>query len=73
MRDWDALYNNEPFWTGMHDMDIDALMLEAGFAREKMFIDKADAIVDEEIFGKPDPNVEDYGRKASWHLFGVRK
>ena len=73
MRDWDALYNNEPFWTGMHDMDIDALMLEAGFAREKMFVDKADAIVDEEIFGKPDPSVEDYGRKASWHLFGVRK
>ena len=73
MRDWDSLYNNEPFWTGMHDMDMDALMEEAGFARDKMFMDGADAIVDEEVFGKPDPDVEDYGRKASWHLFGVVK
>lgn len=73
MRDWDALYNNEPFWTGMHDMDMDALLEEAGFDRQKIFIDKADAVVDEEIFGKPKAQVEDYGRKASWHLFGVIK
>lgn len=73
MRDWDSLYNNEPFWTGMHDLDIDALQQEAGFSRAKMFADNADAIVDEEIFGKQDADVEDYGRKASWHLFGVTK
>ena len=73
MRDWDALYNNEPFWTGMHDMDMDALQIEAGFAPENIFISQADAIVDEAIFGKPKKEVEDYGRKASWHLFGVSK
>ena len=73
MRDWDSLYNNEPFWTGMHDMDMDALMEEAGFARDKMFMDSADAIIDDEVFGKQDADIEDYGRKASWHLFGVVK
>jgi ubiquinone/menaquinone biosynthesis C-methylase UbiE len=73
MRDWDALYNNEPFWSAMHDLDVDALMVEAGFARENLFMDKANAVLDEAIFGKPKADVEDYGRKASWHLFGARK
>ena len=71
MRDWDAYFNNEPFWSGMHDMDMDSLLVEAGFDREKLFVGKADAVVDEAIFGKPKAGVEDYGRKASWHLFGA--
>ncbi|MBL8514291.1 MAG: class I SAM-dependent methyltransferase [Betaproteobacteria bacterium] len=73
MRDWDAFYNNEPYWTGMHELDIEALQEETGFERAKMFTGKADAVVDEAIFGKPKPDVEDYGRKASWHLFGVAR
>lgn len=73
MRDWDAFYNNEPYWTGMHELDIEALEEEVGFDRKKMFTAKADAVVDEAIFGKPNPDVEDYGRKASWHLFGVTR
>lgn len=73
MRDWDALYNNEPFWTRMHEMDLEAMMEAAGFQREKMFVSGAQAVVDETIFGKQKEDVEDYGRKASWHVFGVRK
>ena len=73
MRDWDALYNNEPFWTRMHEMDIDSLMENAGFQRNKIFISGAQAVVDEAIFGKQKDDVEDYGRKASWHAFGVYK
>ncbi len=73
MRDWDALYNNEPFWTRMHEMDIEQLMADAGFQRDKMFQDKAEGILDETIFGKPRSDVEDFGRKAAWHLFGVHK
>jgi SAM-dependent methyltransferase len=57
MRDWDALYNNEPFWTRMHEMDIEQLMADAGFKREKMFQDKAEGILDETIFGKPKAGV----------------
>jgi SAM-dependent methyltransferase len=73
MRDWDAFYNNEPYWTGMHELDIEAIQEEAGFDRANMFTGKADAVVDEAIFGKPKADVEDYGRKASWHLFGVTR
>jgi SAM-dependent methyltransferase len=73
MRDWDAFYNNEPFWTRMHELDIEQLMEDAGFARAKMFQDKAVGVLDEKIFGKPKEGVEDYGRKAAWHLFGVTK
>jgi ubiquinone/menaquinone biosynthesis C-methylase UbiE len=73
MRDWDAYYNNEPFWTRMHDMDIEQLMADAGFDRSKMFQDKAEGILDPTIFGQPKSGVEDYGRKAAWHLFGVTK
>jgi ubiquinone/menaquinone biosynthesis C-methylase UbiE len=73
MRDWDALYNNEPFWTRMHEMDIEQLMEDSGFQRDKMFQDKAEGILDETIFGKPKLDVEDFGRKAAWHLFGVWK
>jgi ubiquinone/menaquinone biosynthesis C-methylase UbiE len=73
MRDWDAFYNNEPFWTRMHELDIDQLMADAGFDRAKMFQDKAVGVLDEKIFGKPKADVEDFGRKAAWHLFGVTK
>lgn len=73
MRDWDAFYNNEPFWTRMHDIDVDQLMADAGFDRAKMFVSGAQAVVDEEIFGKQKDDVEDYGRKAAWHVFGVYK
>jgi ubiquinone/menaquinone biosynthesis C-methylase UbiE len=73
MRDWDSYYNNEPFWTRMHEMDIEQLMADAGFDRSKMFQDKAEGILDPTIFGQPKAGVEDYGRKAAWHLFGVTK
>jgi SAM-dependent methyltransferase len=71
MRDWDAFYNNEPFWSGMHDLDIDALMVAAGFPKDGLFIDKAAVQLDPEVFGKPSDDVEDYGRKPSWHIFGA--
>ncbi|MFO0114054.1 MAG: class I SAM-dependent methyltransferase [Betaproteobacteria bacterium] len=73
MRDWDSLYNNEPFWTGMHDLDIDQLMADAGYDRANMFQDRAVGVLDEAIFGKQKDTGEDFGRKAAWHLFGVTK
>ena len=36
MRDWDAYYNNEPFWSRMHELDLDQAMVDAGFARDKL-------------------------------------
>ena len=36
MRDWDAFYNNEPFWTKMHEVDLDAWMENAGFSQDSL-------------------------------------
>ncbi|MBL8629564.1 MAG: class I SAM-dependent methyltransferase [Rhodospirillaceae bacterium] len=36
LRDWDAWYNNEPFWTKLHRMDMTAELITAGFSAEKI-------------------------------------
>ena len=37
MRDWDAYYNNEPFWPKLHTLDMFQAMENAGFKKEKLF------------------------------------
>ncbi len=75
MRDWDAFYNNEPFWTKMHEVDLDAWMERAGFPRETLIHGGVAAVVDPEVFPEAakDTKQEDYGRKAAWHVIGARK
>lgn len=74
IRDWDAFYNNEPFWTKMHELDLDQWMMEAGFEKSELLHGGVAAVVDTELF--PDhgtDDVEDYGRKAAWHIIGAEK
>lgn len=75
MRDWDAFYNNEPFWTKMHEIDLDAWMEDAGFKRERLIHGGVAAVVDPDVFPEAaeDSEQEDYGRKAAWHVIGARK
>jgi SAM-dependent methyltransferase len=74
MRDWDAFYNNEPFWSRLHEIDLDARMIEAGFAKEALIHDGVTAIVDKTVFpDAADDETEDFGRKAAWHVIGARK
>lgn len=74
MRDWDAFYNNEPFWSTMHELDIEGFMIEAGFAASAILHDGVTAVVDKDVFpDAADDDGEDYGRKAAWHLIGARK
>lgn len=74
MRDWDAFYNNEPFWSTLHEINLDACLVEAGFAQGKLIHDGVTAVVDREIFpDAADDETEDYGRKAAWHVIGARK
>ncbi|MEE4211819.1 MAG: class I SAM-dependent methyltransferase [Parvularcula sp.] len=75
MRDWDAFYNNEPFWTKMHEVDLDAWMERAGFDRTSLIHGGVAAVVDPEVFPEAakDQKQEDYGRKATWHVIGARK
>ncbi len=72
MRDWDAFNNNEPFWTKLHEIDLDQMMVDAGFRREELLHGGVAAVVDTELF--PDAaadDVEDYGRKPAWHITGA--
>ncbi len=74
MRDWDAYYNNEPFWSKMHDIDVYALMEQAGFdASAHLTLDVA-AVTDDARFKQAETGArEDYGRAAVWHVFGATK
>lgn len=73
MRDWDAFYNNEPFWSRMHEMDLDQAMVDAGFDRDKLVHGGVTAVVDRDLFpDAADDETEDYGRKAAWHVIGAR-
>ncbi len=73
MRDWDAFYNNEPFWSRLHEMNLDEKMVEAGFARDTLIHGGVTAVVDRTLFpDAADDSAEDYGRKAAWHVIGAR-
>lgn len=72
MRDWDAFYNNEPFWSRMHEMDLDAEMVAAGFDADKLIHGGVTGVVDRELFpDAEEDDTEDYGRKAAWHVIGA--
>jgi len=74
MRDWDAFYNNEPFWSTLHEIDLDGFLIQAGFKPGDLIHGTATAVVDRAVFpDAADDSGEDYGRKAAWHLIGARK
>ena len=74
MRDWDAFYNNEPFWSTIHEIDLDGFMIQAGFKRPDLIHGAVTAVVDRSVFpDAADDQGEDYGRKAAWHVIGARK
>ncbi len=74
IRDWDAFNNNEPFWSAMHALDLKAIMRDAGFAAEDLFVTGVRAVVDTEIFPTAgDEKEEDHGRAAVWNAYGAWK
>jgi SAM-dependent methyltransferase len=74
MRDWDAFYNNEPFWSTMHGLDLDGFVVVAGFERANLIHGGVTAVVDKSVFpDAADEEGEDFGRKAAWHIVGARR
>ncbi len=74
IRDWDAFYNNEPFWTKLHELDLDAAMLTSGFSKNELMHGGVAAVVDADLFPEhAQDEVEDFGRKAAWHIIGAVK
>jgi SAM-dependent methyltransferase len=73
MRDWDAFYNNEPFWSTLHEIDLDACFKDAGFEPDKLIHDKVSADARDIFPAAADDTVEDFGRKAAWRLVGAQR
>jgi ubiquinone/menaquinone biosynthesis C-methylase UbiE len=72
LRDWDCYYNNEPFWTTLHDMSMTELMSATGFAEDAMFETEIHAVVDWPM-PKVEAEVEDFGRGGMWYAFGSHR
>ncbi|MEM1230226.1 MAG: class I SAM-dependent methyltransferase [Pseudomonadota bacterium] len=60
--DWDAYYNNEPYYKTFRDQDFAALREEAGFSREKLF----HAIVPQYTYMSPDAFAEALTQDAAF-------
>ncbi|WAC71984.1 class I SAM-dependent methyltransferase [Roseateles sp. SL47] len=72
LRDWDAFYNNEPFWSRLHELDLGQHLVAAGFDAERLIHANVTAVVDTELFpDAAEDDTEDYGRKAAWHVTGA--
>jgi len=87
VRNWDAWYNNEPFWSKFHTMDVMVEMKKAGFQRKAMFEALAAADLEQGIYpswaGTASRHKHEQegikrdkkgARKGEgWYLFGARK
>ena len=71
IRDWDSWFNNEPFWSQMHDIDVFDAMESVGFARADQVAFRAAAPT--ELIGDQTGQPEDHGRAAIWNVFGAWK
>ncbi len=67
--DWDVHYNNEPFITTLHQLDLPAVLAEAGFDRAEVFEDFAPS---QTVKSPPDGYVGNR-RIGNWYVVGARK
>lgn len=68
MRDWDGRYNNEPFWSALHETRLPEVLQAAGFAAGSIFESKAEP--PSAVAGGA-PRQEDFGRAPSWYAAGA--
>ena len=66
IRDWDSYNNNEPFWSAMHEINLDELLEDLGFAKESISHAALRA-------GDFDMANEDHGRAPAWHAYVAKK
>ncbi|MBM3504307.1 MAG: class I SAM-dependent methyltransferase [Alphaproteobacteria bacterium] len=72
--DWDTYFNNEPFIGPMHDLDLPALAVEAGFARKNViFTSATSARRDRENQGRRELTSGDFGNVGAFMVFGAVK
>jgi SAM-dependent methyltransferase len=67
MRDWDGRWNNEPFWSALHEMDLAASLVRAGFRPDQVFETECRAPAMAAAEGRS----EDFGRAPVWYAVGA--
>lgn len=74
MRDWDGRYNNEPFWTALHESSLPDILVRCGFSPDQVFESSCSPK------GKPAAPAEgagvavqkeDFGRAPRWYVAGA--
>ena len=73
IRDWDAYYNSEPYWSKMHDIMPDDLMEAAGFNKNDFMQIGVKAVNDLDDGKQKADEPEDHGRSPVWNVFGAWK
>ena len=77
MRDWDGRFNNEPFWSALHETDLAALLAKAGFGAANVFETRCTAPpvsqpADRSAAAAVEPvKHEDFGRAPAWYAVGA--
>jgi SAM-dependent methyltransferase len=68
MRDWDGRYNNEPFWTALHESSLPDTLARCGFAPGRVF-ESACTVPGRRVKGAD--GQEDFGRAPRWYVAGA--
>ncbi len=71
MRDWDGRYNNEPFWSALHESSLPEMLCEAGFSAQCVF--ETECVAPRETPSYGDDAPEDFGRAPRWYAAGAWK
>ena len=72
--DWDTYNNNEPFWGTVHDMDLKALAIGAGFDEENLIETFApSSFAEAEAQRTHQFQGGDFGGGGQWFAFGALK
>jgi len=66
MRDWDGRFNNEPFWSALHESDLPAMLERVGFGRDEVFETRCVAPA-----WQCSERQEDFGRAPAWYAVGA--
>jgi ubiquinone/menaquinone biosynthesis C-methylase UbiE len=71
IRDWDCHYNNEPFWTTVHDTQMLQMMERAGFTPDECFETSFPAVLETDFAAETKMDKgKDFGRGGSWYGVG---
>lgn len=68
LRDWDGRYNNEPFWSALHETALPALLERAGFEPRAVFESSCEPPARAAAAATKQ---EDFGRAPRWYAVGA--